>query len=1090
MSASPIALHPDIEAALAEVSLAEPSDEPSGAELGRFTVARTEALLRLREIPRAPWEWSVGLLQASLCLVRFARARVSAHLSEQERLVEFHFAVPGAPLEEALGGIGELLFVALEEAPTLLREPTAEEGLGRWRVAVAGALNAALAGQPLELSLITPGGSRVLVRREGAADGRHDPYRERRDPERCPRDSFIIRLREPRPSFGRRLASILALRGTVEQEIEEVWRRALLLWSDEDGGGLEGGIDLQRRLPGVRVRLGEHALWGMLPEAGGPWLVRDGVKVFDLSRLLGEHELDAKFFSGWIDCPDLRLTADLAAVTRDQAYERLIAWLSDAHAHAFPGTGSVPQIIWPTELAHISTASGRPMPLEDIRQRALRGVDFPYEWPHRRAMVPKRAQARVFVIWPSQLAVLRSMIPEVRPVPQRSLGEHMKQARTDLGGLASRSLPAVELPLDPPFVTIGAGDAEGGDSGAVGTQAQLRAEAYVHRQATATEGAILILAYGRRIAQSRDEPENLPGVTLICTIESEVAIDELRAERAALVEILERCRKALRADRERLLGLAFAADNPWEMPIVRGCAAEISPRSVGLRYRLGDGGLRLDWEARELLKLEVGATRGGEARSLEDALRSLRDRGGVVIDHPTRRWETLEPEDAETSVWSLSPYGRDLCARVLGERGLWTMPIAVGAQLRPEPAEEQRRLLLTDAGQADHRRKAGTQARARAALVAHLLVARSLGEPTHGLEREPLFTRYDPRALSPSRLVSLEELAGANPQPQLCPAGAVHRELAEVVVEATPGEAHLLHGLLGLVPAQAESPRRVERRGAAAIDRGGRAAIRRQGQERGPLVTLPVVDEIAAGALRIDDPETPAAIALWAGGLHIDDLTLPEPLDCIAGRLSLTQAGIKAGTERLAARLRELSRDLIRRALEQRLLHPPESREAAAIAALIARLQGGSARERGWISDLLPSAPVGARRQQRLAASLERQPLRRLLGSGSERLTQVLRQSLGRGVVLETAFLSWKVVRILEVPAGRNGHWTLELGRRDAWVQGALARDGSLAATFDAAAVILATLFSRGRHEGLEGCDTVRESIAYYRLLALAFAHA
>lgn len=1084
MSASPIALHPDIEAALAEVSLAEPSEQAPGAELGRFTVARTEALLRLREIPRAPWEWTVGLLRAALCLVRFARAQVSAHLSENERRIELHFAVPGAPLENALAGTGELLFVALEEAPALLREPTPDEGLARWRVAVAAALNAGLAGGPLELSLITPGGSRVLTRREGTVDGRHDIYRERRDPERCPPGSFIIRLREPRPSFGRRLASILALRGSAEEEIEEVWRRALLLWSDENGGGVRDGVDLQRRLPGVRVRLGDYALWGMLPEVGGPWLVRDGVKVFDLSRVLAEHDLDAKFFAGWIDCPDLRLTADLAAITQDQAYDLLIAWLSDAHAHTFPGAGSLPQIAWPTELAHISTASGRPLPLADIRQRALQGLDFPYEWPHLREMVPKRAQARVFVIWPSELAVLRTMVPEVRPVPQRSLGDHMRQARADLGGLAQRSLPATLLPLESATVMVG-GD-QGDDASAAPVAAHLRVEAYVHRQATAAEGAILILAYGRRIAQSRDDPKNLPGVTLICTVESAAGIDELRAARAALVEILERSRRALDAHRERLLELAFAEANPWEIPLVRACAAELTPLSLGLRYRLVDGRVTLSWEEQELLRLNIGADRAGGERLLFDALTSLRDRGGVIVEHPTRRWEMLEPADALSSVWTLSSYGRGLCERVLGERGLWTMPIAVEAQLRPEPAEEQRRLLLTQAGLDDHRQKAATQPRARAALVAHLLVARALGEPTLGLGREPLFTRYDPRALSPSRLVSLDELAEASPPPQLCPAGAVHRELAEVVVEATPGEATLLHALLGLVPAQ---PQGSERRGAASIDRGGRAAIRRQGQERAPLVTLPVVDEIAAGALRIDDPETPAAIALWAGGLHIDDLTLPEPLDCIAGRLWLTQAGIKAGTERLAARLRDLSRDLIRRALEERLLHPPESRESTAIAALIARLQGASAGERSWVSDLLPAAPLGPRRQQMLASSLQRHPLRRLLGSGSERLTQVLRQSLGRGVVLETAFLSWKVARILEVPAGRKGHWRLELGRRDPWVQRALVRDGSQAATFDAAAVILATLFSRGRHEGLDGCDQVQESIAYYRLLALAFSH-
>jgi len=1080
MSAPSHALHPDVAAAIAGISLAQPGDEGSEAGLGRFTVARTEALMRLREIPRGPWEWTVGLLQAALCLVRFARVQVSATVTDRERVVELHFSVPGARLEEALVGVGEVLFLGLEEAPSALREPTAEEGLGRWRVAIGAALNAGLAMAPTDLRLITPAGSRVLVRREGKVSPRHDPYRERRDPERCPRDAFIVRMREPRPSFGRRLASILALRGTIQDEIDVVWRRALLLWSDDDGDGLVGGLDLQRHLPGVRVRLGEHALWGMLPEVGGPWLVRDGVKVFDLSRMLAEHDLDARFFAGWIDCPSLRLTADLAAVTRDQAYELLVAWLSDAQAHAFPGNGGLPQIIWPTEAPHISTASGRPMPLAQVRQRAMEGVDFPYEWPHRRSEVPARAQARVFVVWPSQLALLTASIPELRPVPQRNLGDLMRQARADLGGLMERSLPVMPLELEAPTVPFA------GEGGTL-SDGTIRLEAYVHRRASATEGAIVILAHGRRIAQSREDSRNLPGVTLLATIEADVPIDVLRAERAALETVLERSRGALAEHRERLMAAAFAEDAPWEIPLVRASAATAGSETLGLTYRLQDGRMTLTWRERQLTGLSIGETRGGASRSLADALACLRDRGGVVVEHATQRWSSLDPEDAQSAVWSLSPHGLGLCERTLGERGLWRMPIAVEAQLRPKPATDQRRLLLTHNGRDDHLAKAARSVRSRAALVAHLLVARALGEPTLGLERESLFTRYDPRALSPSSLVSLEEIERSQPRPQLSPAGAVHRELAEVVIEATPGEAQLLHDVLELAPALPTGAG--GRRSLAASQ--GRQAVRRRGHERSPLVTLPVVDEIAAGSLRIDDPDpdTPAAIALWAGGLHIDDLTLPAPLDCIGGRLWLTHAGLKAGTERLADRLRDLSRELLRRALDQRLYHPPESREALAVAALIARLQAAPARERTWISDLLPSASAGPRRQQVLARSLERHPLRRLIGSGSERLAQVLRQSLTCGVVLETAFLSWRAARILEAPAGRAGRWTLELGRRDAWVQAALARDATLSATFEAAAVVLATIYNRGRHEGLPGCDSLSESIAYYRLLALAFAH-
>ncbi len=1077
---SPTALHTDVAAAIAELSLAEPGDQSSAASgRGRFTVARTEALLRLREIPRVPWEWTCGLLRAALSLVRFARVAVSSSQTESERLIELQFAVPGASLESAFEGVGELLALALEASPTSLREPTPEEGLVRWRVAIATALNAGLAGDPLEICLITPAGSRVFSRREGSVAERHDPYRQRRDPERSPPGSFIVRLREPRPSFGRRLASFLALRGRVEDDLETLWRRALVLWGGEEGLGLREGIDLQRRLPGDRVRLGEHALWGRMPELGGPWLVRDGIKILDLSTVLREHDLDSTFFAGWIDCPELRLTADLATVARDQAFELLLAWLGDAQAHSFPGSGSLPQIVWPSEVAHVTTASGRPAPIAQIEKRALGGSDFPYEWPHRRAQVPKQVQARVFVVWPSVLAVLRKQLPELRPVPQRNLGAQMGQARTDLGGLASRSLPAVELVLSPPTIEIEI-------EGASAVEVTLQLTAYVHRQSSATAGAIILLAYGRRVAQSRDDPKNLPGVTLVCSVEGQVGIDELRRGRGALEVILGRCREAMEEARERLLKAAFATANAWEIALVRASALAAGPATVGLCYRRVDGRLRLNFRERELTKLSIGASRGGQKKYLVDALIELGERGGVIVEHEAKRWSSLDPEDAEDSVWSLHAHGRDLCERVLGVAALWTMPIATEAQLRPIDVADQRQLLLTLEGCRDHLERMQKRPRSRAALVAHLLVARMLGESTYGLEGKALFIRYDPRALSASALVSLDDISAAKPRLQLCPTGAVHRDLPAPVIEASPGEAELLHQLLDLAPALPQGAGGE----VAAIDRGGRRpAIRRRSQELAPLVTLPVVDEIAAGALRIDDPESPAAIALWAGGLHIDDLTLPAPLDCIAGRLWLTHAGIKAGTDRLAARLRDLSRELVRRALDQRLLHSPGSREAQAIAALIVRLRAAAADERSWVADLLPSRSTGLPRQQVLARSLDRLPLRRLLGGGSERLTQVLRQSLGRSVILETAFLSWSVARILEVPRGPRGHWKLELGRRDAWIGAALARDASVAQTFDTAALILATLFRRGRHEGIDGCDPLRESIVFYRLLALAFAH-
>jgi hypothetical protein len=55
----------------------------------------------------------------------------------------------------------------------------------------------------------------------------------------------------------------------------------------------------------------------------------------------------------------------------------------------------------------------------------------------------------------------------------------------------------------------------------------------------------------------------------------------------------------------------------------------------------------------------------------------------------------------------------------------------------------------------------------------------------------------------------------------------------------------------------------------------------------------------------------PAKIAVWGGGLHIDDLAPRE--------------GTRAGADRLAAQVRALAREATRRALRERLLHPPGS---------------------------------------------------------------------------------------------------------------------------------------------------------------------
>ena len=66
-----------------------------------FTVARTEALLRLRDLPRAPWAWTLGLVRAARLLSTSGRAVVLAAEEGEEQVVTLRFGVGGCDLAGA-----------------------------------------------------------------------------------------------------------------------------------------------------------------------------------------------------------------------------------------------------------------------------------------------------------------------------------------------------------------------------------------------------------------------------------------------------------------------------------------------------------------------------------------------------------------------------------------------------------------------------------------------------------------------------------------------------------------------------------------------------------------------------------------------------------------------------------------------------------------------------------------------------------------------------------------------------------------------------------------------------------------------------
>jgi len=932
-----------------------------------------------------------------------------------------------------------------------------------WRRLVGAGVNEALAGGPVAVEVRTAAGAVRYVRKDSHAAGQ-DPYGEQRGAGRCPPQAFEVELQWPRPGFGLRLTNWLARQSGAEAALTELWLAALPGAVPEQTA--VKGIELGRPLPGIQVSLGTAdapiGTWGAAPQQGGPWLVREGVRLVSLAQALSRLGLTPGEFAGWIDCPRVRLTADEASVALDAGFELLAAWLLDARAHSFPTAGGGSVVQWPSELRHVPTVSGRPAPIEQVAQRCRQGRDLVYVWPHQAESVPPSIRARVFALWPSELALVRAAIPEARLVPARALGESPQFERADLSNLYKSALPPVQVEL-------------GAEATAGAVRVEL--EAFVHRFASADEGAIALLFHERRVAHVREAGRTIAGVTLVAKLVGEAAevltIDGLRAEKELLNAIAERSRAAALRGIERLLAPALAHESPWELPLVRAQAAALTGAALAVRYRSrpDSGEAELAWDESPLLALVVGHDMAGQPVTLLQALQRCRDVGGIVVEDPKQRWTTFRSADPRHEPWALSREGRALVERVVGEAVLWDMPTVAEGHLQPGPAAQQRRLVL-GTGPIEQAIATPRPPWARADLRAHLLVAEALGQAAPELVDMPLWARYDPRTLEPVRTVSRSDARAEGLG--LLPQGSSTRALAGPVLLVTPGEARLLHAAGHPLAAAATVT-------TATATRPGRAPVRRAGGAPASLAVLPVADALCLGALRVE--ARPTKIAVWGGGLHINDLDLPPPLDWIGGRLALTREGARAGSDRLAAQVKRLAREIVGTALRERLLHAPGSPQRAGLDAFRERCAA-------------PGSPVSEfmREQAGLdghaladmcAQSLKQQPLRRL-APGPRRFEALLRQALTRPLALEGALLSWQAARLGNAE-GRA--WSIELGRRNAEIQRALADDAPNDALFAAAALALAQVFAEARQRRLQAAGLPDELVAGYRVLALLYAH-
>jgi hypothetical protein len=557
-----------------------------------------------------------------------------------------------------------------------------------------------------------------------------------------------------------------------------------------------------------------------------------------------------------------------------------------------------------------------------------------------------------------------------------------------------------------------------------------------------------------------------PGVTLVARIEpaagAELDVAALGRDQATLSKIAEFVRARTRDHWEALLAHVLARGNPWENPLLRAALDELGPGAIELRYQTTELGLRLAWKDSVLLDVTVARTREGVGKTLRDALRTVRERGFVVLGHPLKRYEQIRSSDPLLQPWLIDDESRALLGRLLGQASLLDMPIVAEAHplVVADPVEDQRHLIRGRDTIKQWLDVSASDRLARQRLLGHLLVARGLGVDTLGLETVPLLDRYDPRALSPTRLVSLASVLAEAPRPGLIPTGTVHRNLPRPMLEVTAGVAALLveverfepGALAGRLPS---SDVVSERSGSSSTP------IRRRARELAPLLAKSIVHAYVVGRLQVAADASSTGIALWAGGLRIGELNFPEPLGRVSGRLAVTPMGKAAGSKKIEEVVRGEARALLADAPRQGILLPPDGPARRRLDTFVeymrAKVREKDPFELADALGLAPPSDPGKRVAILRAMSLHAAPLRPLGSRRDALLADVVRQSLAMAVHFDTAMLSWRAAKLGK--RRRDGSFEIEFGLRNPWIQRGLDEDRSLTAEQHREAALLAGLF-------------------------------
>ncbi len=1003
------------------------------ADTRRFTIERVEARLRLRDRPGSDaHEWSLVLVRGLLALADAATVTLIAQPAE---------AGGGLVLEI---GIDPSVLVGLKLADLLDAAINPDPGPGsgslghrqeRFVRLIGRALNEALAADPDAITIVIPDAGRRVERVPGSSAD--DPYAER-----------------PYAGHGRAGQIRIEIKGRASKALfgsgwrpDRVARQLVQRWRERVPGLVDRGsnaVDLRAVPPGQFVRLGAIARWWPRSESGPLLLMRDGVLVPGVMERAVAERVPVGRMAGVVEAPFVHLVVDETAIVRDSALDELIAWLLDAQAHAIRSgdgddhTTAITAVEFPTTLAAVETAAGVAVPLETLQQTTKPGPEFYYAWRPDAAAVPSALRTTTLILWPSERELLERAMPDLQLVPLQVL-QMARGGWSDLTAIEQGSLPA--LPL-------GAANWNASDR-----EIAIDLSVLVHRHPVGQRGAAILLGFERRLAEG-DPSEVIPGITLVGRV------DRLFAETAARAVTHPEYRASAiatmvakaRAQMSEIVAYALRHDQDdggLRVPVVRAAVASCSAATLGLRYVVSTAGVRLAWEDSPLTQLVVAQTRDGVKRTLGAALVRARDVGGIVIGDPTHRWHVLEQDE---EVWLPTAVGRDLLARVLPAAALWTMPCVPASQIHVAPAAEQRRLLLDREEVARSLLRVASDPRARSLLLGHLLVARALGESTQGLADIALLSIFDPRAVTAQRLWSSTMRANDRRRFALAPWSTATRDLTGCVVEASPGEAALLHEVMGLgVDVEEGGEPLTSPTNAAASPVGVRTPS--------PLLSLPIADALAVGAIHLFAEEDRPAIELWAAGLRVGEMSLPSPLAAIGGRLWLSDAGVRAGHAGIENMLLTHGRVFVRTALASVALTPPGTARRRTLRRFIDHVRAAVAAG----GDRFRLAPIVAERRAPAVLGNDHAKAVRLPQLRRLWLSTLLRHALGRPHKIDSAWLSWTAAQLRDPSAPI---WEIELGSRHRWIKRASDDEAGLDRVGLAAVLVAASVLAQARVEG------------------------